>query len=177
MAEALFGHKIEENRLGDSCGEIEVRSAGLYKFKGTSISSHALTVLAEYGIEGDRQPQGINPELLEWADLVLTMTRFHKYMVISLYPEIINKIFTLKEFVGQNSLDISDPVGRSLSRYRQCAQEIDSSLNLLYQKLAHLLPLASFDCFPCPTSQSLPLSVRLFKWLMGVMGLSKKTNC
>lgn len=173
IAEALFGQKIQ--KLGKNT-EIEVRSAGLYKFKGTSVSSHTLTVLAEYGIQFERQPQGINSELLEWADLVLTMTRFHKYMAISLYPEIINKIFTLKEFIGQNSLDISDPVGRSLSRYRQCAQEIDDSLNLLYQNLA-LPSEASFDCFPRLTSQSLPLSVRLFRLLMEVMRLSKKTNC
>lgn len=175
MAEALFQHKIEENRLRDSWGEIQVRSAGLYKFKGTSISSHTLTVLAEYGIQFKREPQGINPELIEWADLVLTMTRFHKYMASSLYPEFCNKIFTLKEFVGQNSFDISDPVGRSLSRYRQCAQEIDDSLNLFYQKLADLPRLASF--VPSPTFQSLPFSLRLFKWLMGVLRLSKKMNC
>ncbi len=46
------------------------------KFKGTSISSHALTVLAEHGIQFDRQPQGINSELLEWAERVLTMMRY-----------------------------------------------------------------------------------------------------
>lgn len=171
MAEALFQQKV---RLGTN--EIEVLSAGLYKFKGTSVSPHALIVLAEYGIQFDRQPQGINSELLAWADLVLTMTRFHKYMAIAFYPTICHKIFTLKEFVGEkNSLDISDPVGKSLSRYRQCAQEIDFSLNLLYQKL---VPLPKEDHLLImqrpPTSQSLPLSVSLFIWLMGVMRLSNK---
>lgn len=173
MAEALFRQKIQ--KLGKN-SEIVVRAAGLYKFKGTSISSHTLTVLAEYGIQYQREPQGINPELIEWADLVLTMTKFHKYMAISLYPEIINKIFTLKEFVGQNSFDISDPVGKSLSRYRQCALEIDESLDLLYQKLAHFPHEACFDCFSRLSSQSLSLSVRLFRLLIEAMRLSKKTN-
>lgn len=150
MAEALFGQKIQ--KLGKN-SEIEVRSAGLYKFKGTSVSSHTLTVLAEYGIQYEREPQGINRELMEWADLVLTMTRFHKYVALSLYPKINNKIFTLKEFVGQNSFDISDPVGKSLSRYRQCAQEIDDSLNLLQQKLVDFSPEACCDSLLCPTSQ------------------------
>lgn len=173
MAEALFQHKVQ--KMG-KIGDIEVRSAGIHKFKGTCISSHTLTVLAEYGIQCDRQPQGINLELLKWADLVLTMTRFHKYMVIAFYPKISNKIFTLKEFVGeQNSLDISDPVGRSLSRYRQCAQDIDFSLNLLHLKLVQLPHEASFVSFPRPP-QSLSLSVPLLSWLMGMMGLSKKTH-
>lgn len=173
MAEALFRQKV--SKLGTN--EIEVLSAGLYKFKGTSVSPHALTVLAEYGVQFERKPQGINLELLKWADLVLTMTRFHKYMVIAFYPKIINKIFTLKEFVGeQNSLDISDPVGRSLSRYRRCAQEIDFSLNLLQQKLAQFSPEACFDSLLPPTSQSLPLSVRLLRSLIRAMGLSHKTH-
>jgi protein-tyrosine phosphatase len=172
MAEALFRQKLWELRQS---GEIEVRSAGLHKFKGTSVSPRAISVLAEYGIQFDRQPQGLNLELLEWADLVLTMTRFHKYMTIAIYPLIGNKIFTLKEFVGeQNSLDISDPVGRSLSRYRQCALEIDSSLNLLHQKLAHFPPETSFDSFPRSTAQSLPFTVHLLSWLLELMRKSKK---
>lgn len=172
MAEALFRQKVRE--LGTK--EMEVRSAGLYKFKGTSVSSHTLTVLAEYAIQYEREPQGINPELIEWADLVLTMTRFHKYMAITFYPTISNKVFTLKEFVGQNYFDISDPVGKSLSRYRQCAQEIDFSLNLLQQKLAHFSPEACFDSLLSPTSQSLPLTLRLLRSLIRAMGLSNKTH-
>ena len=174
MAEALFQQKVQ--KMG-KIGDIEVRSAGLHKFNGTSISSHTLTVLAEYGIQCDRQPQGINAETIAWADLVLTMTRFHKYMAIAVYPTIRNKIFTLKEFVGeQNSLDISDPVGKSLSRYRQCAQEIDSSLNLLHLKLVQLPHEASFDSLLPPTSQSLPLTLRLLRSLIRAMGLSHKTH-
>jgi protein-tyrosine phosphatase len=133
MAQALFQKQIwEQRQKQENLAEIEVRSAGLHKFKGIPVSSHTLTVLAEYGIQYDCEPQGLKPELIEWADLVLTMTKFHKYIAIAIYPEALNKTFTLKEFVGEeNSLDISDPVGKSLSRYRHCAQEIDLALNLL----------------------------------------------
>jgi protein-tyrosine phosphatase len=88
IAEALFRKKLWEQGKAD---EIEVRSAGLYKFKGIPVSSHTLTVLTEYGIQYDYEPQGLNPELSEWADLVLTMTKFHKYVAIAIFPEIINK--------------------------------------------------------------------------------------
>jgi protein-tyrosine phosphatase len=174
MAEALFRKKLREQGKAD---EIEVRSAGLYKFKGISVSPHTLAVLTEYGIQYDYEPQGLNPELSEWADLVLTMTKFHKYVAIAIFPEIINKTFTLKEFVGeQNSLYISDPVGKSLSRYRQCAQEIDSSLNLLQQKLAEAPLETSFHSFRLPTPQSLPHSLTLLRWLIELTGLSKNPH-
>lgn len=173
MAEALFRKKVGE--LGKA-SEIEVRSAGLRKFKGMPVSRHTLTVLAEYGIQCDREPQGINPELIEWADLLLTMTRFHKYVALAMFPEAIDKTFTLKEFVGeQASFDISDPVGKSLSRYRQCAQEIDRALNRLQQNLVHISSESHKGVFPFSTPQPLPRSLPLFRLLLRLTGLRKKT--
>lgn len=173
MAEALFGKKIRELDESDA---IEVRSAGIHKFKGFPVSPHSITVLAEYGIKYDREPQGINPELIEWADLVLTMTKFHKYIAIALFPEIFNKTFTLKEFVGNhNSLDISDPAGKSLSTYRQCAQEIDSTLNLLQYKL-QIVDETSFSSFTLPTPQPLPPAISLLSWLIRLARLRNNTR-
>ena len=174
IAEALFQKKVRE--LGKA-GEFEVRSAGLHKFKGMPVSSHTLTVLVEYGIHYEREPQGVNPELIEWADLLLTMTRFHKYVAIAMFPEIINKTFTLKEFVGeQDCFDISDPAGKSLSRYRQCAQEIDQALHLLQQKLVHVPSETSKGSFLFPTPQPLPRTLPLLRGLIGLTALSKKTR-
>jgi protein-tyrosine-phosphatase len=130
IAEALFRQKVE------NLENIEMRSAGVLKFPGTSTSSHTITVLAEHGIQCTRQPQGLNRELISWANLILTMTKFHKSMVIFRFKEARDKTFTLQEFVGNRDLlDISDPVGKSLFVYRQCAQEIDRAVNLLTQKL------------------------------------------
>ena len=124
MAEALFPAKV--------C--VEVRSAGLFRFKGTRVSPHALTVLTEYGIHYNHKPQAVNEELMEWADLVLTMTKFHQLIALARFPRHKHKIFTLKEYVGeQTSPNISDPVGKSLCKYRQCAQEIKQALSLLEQ--------------------------------------------
>ena len=178
MAQALFQKQIRELRQRqENLAEIEVRSAGLHKFKGIPVSPHTLTVLAEYGIQYDCEPQGLNPELIEWADLVLTMTKFHKYIAIAMYPETSDKIFTLKEFVGErNFLDIGDPVGKSLSRYRHCAQEIDLALNLLQQKLVHISSESSFGSFSFPTPQPLPRTLPLFRWLMGLTRLTQKTR-
>ena len=164
MAEALFKERIRQ--LGKT-DEIEVRSAGIIANKSFTVAANSLTILAEYGIQYDQKPQGISLELIEWADLVLTMTKLHKYLAIAIFPEIINKTFTLKEFIGDsNSLDIGDPVGKSLSTYRQCAQEIDGLLALLQHKLASSKP-----SFPLPTPQPLPRTLFLLKFLLRLMGL------
>lgn len=172
MAEALFQKKVRE--LGKKTS-IEIRSAGLYKFKWVRVWSYTLSVLAEYGIQYHHEPQGVNAELIEWADLVLTMTKLHKYVLLAIFPEIINKTYTLKEFVGEShSLDIRDPFGRPLSRYRQCAQEIDALLNILQQKLAHISHEASLNALLFPTPQPLPRNLPLLKWVTKIMGLSKQ---
>jgi len=134
MAEALFQRKLQQ--LGRE-NEIEVRSAGLWKFRGTSTSRNTITVLAEYGITCNHHPQEITPELIEWADLVLTMTQCHQWMTTVRFPKCRFKTFTLKAFVGESrSINIADPVGRSLEKYRQCAQDIDRTLDRLLAKLA-----------------------------------------
>lgn len=169
MAEALFRERIRQ--LG-KIDEIEVSSAGIIANKDFKVASNSITILAEYGIQYNKKPQGISLELIEWADLVLTMTRLHKYLAIAIFPNIINKTFTLKEFVGdQTSLDIADPVGKSLSRYRQCAQEIDQALNLLQDKLDNIKP-----SFSLPAPHPLPPTFFVLKYLIRLTGLSNKTN-
>ncbi len=165
MAEALFRERMRQ--LG-KIDEIEVCSAGILASKSFTIASNSLTILSEYGIQYDKKPQGISLELIEWADLVLTMTRLHKYLAIAIFPQLINKTFTLKEFVGDTtSLDIADPVGKSLSRYRQCAQEIDQALNLLQDKLTQIHQ---------SNPQPLPRTFFLLRFLVRLTGLSNKTS-
>lgn len=75
-------------------------------------------------------------ELAEWADLILTMTKFHQWVLKMQFPQFRSKTFTLKEFIGESqSINIADPVGGSLAKYRQCAEEIDQTLDRLLEQL------------------------------------------
>jgi protein-tyrosine-phosphatase len=134
IAQALFEQKVRQ--AGYEKQQFTARSAGIMKIRGIPVSSHTITVLAEYGIEYSCSPQRVTIEAIARADLVLTMTRLHKHILHIIFPRKRSKVFTLKEFVAaRDSWDISDPVSGSLSRYRQCAQEIDLSLDLLVKKL------------------------------------------
>ncbi|WP_029100388.1 low molecular weight protein arginine phosphatase [Brevibacillus thermoruber] len=128
MAEALFRAKAAD-------GQWEVRSAGVAAFDGQPASPHVLQVLAERGIEHDHQARRLNDEMVAWADLILTMTQGHKAMIQGMFPGAAEKVFTLREFVGVEGMsDIADPFGGTVEDYRRCAEEIEESLDRLFDK-------------------------------------------
>jgi protein-tyrosine phosphatase len=77
---------------------VEVRSAGVAALPGMSISEHAATVLAEMGVPADgMRARPVTAELVEWADVILTMTMGHKEMLIRQFPAALEKTRTLIE--------------------------------------------------------------------------------
>jgi protein-tyrosine-phosphatase len=137
MAEALF-------RQMDKEGTHEVRSAGIAACDGLPASANATQILQNRGIHCNHTTKRVNKELIDWADLILTMTFSHKLFLLNQYDEAKEKIFTLKEYVTTEeeletdeklNWDISDPFGGDLEEYKACAEEIESSLEKLYKLL------------------------------------------
>ncbi|MCS7460013.1 low molecular weight protein arginine phosphatase [Paenibacillus doosanensis] len=95
MAEGILRRMLEEHDLR----HIEVRSAGVAAFDGSPVSNHAASVLKEKGFDDSITSNALTKPLMEWADVILTMTSGHKQHAIGKYPEHMDKIFTLKEFV------------------------------------------------------------------------------
>lgn len=127
MAEALLKKKIE----GRS-SEIQVRSAGLSAM-GDPISAYSEKALKEVGLDHSKHiSRRLNGELLQWADIVLTMTLAQKVILESMYPDI--RVYSIKEYVGSGG-DISDPFGQSYETYRRTREEIDFYVQRLADKL------------------------------------------
>lgn len=94
MAEALFRRMAEERGW-----DVEVKSAGVSAFGGQAMSKYAKDVLRGRGIEaGDFRSTSLDERLVEWADLILTMTSHHKRMVLEAYPSAVDKTHALKEY-------------------------------------------------------------------------------
>ncbi len=116
-------------------GSIEVRSAGIYASVGRPLIQQMQQVLSEYGLTVDHASQKISSENLTWADLVFTMTRPQKFILISMVPTIADKVYTLQEYIGHPAQDVAVPRDETLSAYRQCADYIRQSCLLLYREL------------------------------------------
>ena len=124
MAEGLLKHL-----LGLDCGW-EISSAGVHASNGLPASPGAVTALREKGIDiAAHRSQHLSPELIEKADLLITMTQGHRQAVLSAVPQSEGKVFLLKSFgIAQSSADIYDPVGEALDIYRRVRDEIDAAL-------------------------------------------------
>lgn len=105
MAEGMMRKILSEEGITD----IEVLSAGVAAYEGTQLSDHAASVLKNKGCTGPSASTYLSQFLVDWADLVLTMTSSHKRHTIQLYPEAMDKVYTLKEYV-QDDPQLADKI-------------------------------------------------------------------
>ncbi|OYD08002.1 low molecular weight protein arginine phosphatase [Paludifilum halophilum] len=108
MAEALLRKMAREADL-----PLEVRSAGVAAVPGAKAPEHAVTVMKDWEIDhASHRSRPVSQQLLQWADLVLTMTAGHRRMMAQAYPDYMDKMYTLKEWVhregGEDSLEKMD---------------------------------------------------------------------
>lgn len=103
MAESMMRHLLKEHGI-----EAEVRSAGVSAWDGTPMSNHAQQVLKDRQMDNpDFSSQLLSDSLVEWADLILTLTAGHKRHVLQLYPSASEKAFTLIEYANLSQDDPS----------------------------------------------------------------------
>ncbi len=128
MAEAILKHKQINN--------VDVRSAGIYAMPNAQMSAHAQQVLNEAQMPHQHLATQLSKAEMEWADLILTMTTAHKDTVISNYPEAEHKVFTLKEYTNEGSLEnVGDPYGGNRVIYEATFVELKELVDQLIQKL------------------------------------------
>lgn len=97
MAEALLKKKIPE---------ANVQSAGIFAGEKQRANQHTMTVLKKKGIHLSHESQPVTARILNWADIVLTMTIKHKQSLILQYPDYADKFFTLKEYVSDADKEV-----------------------------------------------------------------------
>lgn len=134
MADWLMKKKLEEKNITN----IEVYSSGIFAMQDDVSTYEAIEVMEEYGVDlkKHRATPTIKSNIKE-MDLILCMTISHKQTLINMYPDLKDKIFTLKEYVEvtEKGIEIRDPWGYTLAVYRFCAAEIDECLNKLIEKI------------------------------------------
>ncbi|MEW6696548.1 MAG: low molecular weight protein arginine phosphatase [Bacillota bacterium] len=109
-------------------------SAGTLAWPGDKATAQAVAALAEQRIElSHHRATLLTPELVEEADLVLTMTENHRRQILNLLPDAEGKVFTLGGYAGIPG-DISDPYGSPAENYRRCAGELQALIKRVLKK-------------------------------------------
>ena len=134
MAEAILKDILVKR--GERIEEFNITSAGISTIDGLDASKHSISALKEMNIDlKEHKSQLLTLDLIEKADLILTMTKSHKHIILNSVPQFSNKVFTLKEFADEGEIDILDPYGGSLEIYKVTAKDIQNTTNKIIDKI------------------------------------------
>ena len=129
IAEAIFNSRC-------NLKNVKAESAGVSIVKNTSISNYSSSLIlnnlnCDYS---SRFAVQLTTEMMERADLVLTMTKYIKDLLILTFNNMEDKIFSLNEYVGVEG-DIIDPYGGNEVIYKNVFDLLDNSIQLLINKI------------------------------------------
>ncbi len=129
MAEGLLRALTKEN------DNIYVLSGAIQTREGMPASENAIRVMDERGIDLRRHTSAnINADVLNEADLVLTMTEAHKQAIIEYFGDDFElKTQPLLAYIGIGG-NVTDPYGGNLEVYRACRDQLAEAIRLLYEK-------------------------------------------
>jgi ribose 5-phosphate isomerase B len=132
MAEALFRKLTQEAGLS-----IEIASAGVYVSPEVPASRGAERAMQAWGLSlREHRARSTDDQYFGPGDLVLTMTRRHRELLLAKHPYLEGRVHVLGQFVGlPGDTDVVDPFGGSDSEYEASARELDELLRLLLHKL------------------------------------------
>ena len=136
MAHRLLEKKLKDNKIKN----VKVYSCGIFAEDGDSPTYNAEEAMKEYDVDIKmHKATNIQNSKIQAMDLILCATKSHKNSVLQMYPELSDKVFTMKEYVeydkNKMDIDIKDPWGYDLETYRICLSQIDRCLELLIKKI------------------------------------------
>ncbi len=136
MAEFMLRKMLTDRKIEG----VEVYSGGVapHARDGCMISQDVILLLREEGIRVPEAPFSKSVkrhrELVEEADLILTMTGKQKELVLNM-DGVKGRVYTLKEYVGEEG-DIEDPRMLGEESYPACKAEIKKCLEKLVEKIS-----------------------------------------
>jgi protein-tyrosine phosphatase len=143
--------------------EIDVRSTGTHAWTGRAATIDGRKVMAELGVPiDDHRTIELDSNLVDWADLIVGMSREHARDAVRAFPDAAQKTYTLKGLLellpslpayddteawleaawqmrdradAVASADIEDPIGEREAAYRRVATEIQELIERFASEL------------------------------------------
>jgi protein-tyrosine phosphatase len=147
MAEGFLRWEAERRGL-----DLEVRSTGTHAWHGRAATIEGRRVMAEMGVPiDDHRTLELDAALVDWADLIIGMSREHARDTIRAFPDAERKTYTMKGLLellpslpayddteawleaayrireradSVAMQDIDDPIGEREAAYRRVASEV-----------------------------------------------------
>jgi len=122
--------------LGPNNDRIRVLSAGVGTVPGMQASEYTIKVLQRESIDATKhRSTAVSKSMIQEADLVITMERYHKYRILEIDPSAKYKVHVLRE-LGKApdeiiEPEIIDPIGRPMEVYERCLDLIKEGLENL----------------------------------------------
>lgn len=132
MAQALFNARAK--RAGEDA-LFHADSAGTWALKNQPASGHAISTMAQRGIDLTKHSgRTVTLKSLAAASVVIVMTRSHSEALAAEFPAHRRKIHLMSELKSR-SFDVSDPYGGSPAEYASCARLLEDSIDSGYAKI------------------------------------------
>jgi protein-tyrosine-phosphatase len=146
MAEGFLRWEAERRGL-----RIDVRSSGTHAWTGRAATIDGRKVMNELGVSiDDHRTLELDERLVDWADLVIGMSREHTRDIVRAFPGVARKTYTMNALLellpslpsyedteawldaaweGRDpaearAADIEDPIGEREAAYKRVANEI-----------------------------------------------------
>ncbi|HYC50958.1 MAG TPA: low molecular weight protein arginine phosphatase [Gemmatimonadaceae bacterium] len=132
MAEAIARKLIIERGLGD----VEAASAGTSAWEGAPASDGALLVGMERGLDlSSHRASGLTRDIVRDADLILAMGPHHLERIEALGGN--GKAYLLTDYAsrGASTKAVNDPIGGELEVYRTTADELDTEIRRVFDRI------------------------------------------
>ncbi|QRN85003.1 low molecular weight protein arginine phosphatase [Clostridia bacterium] len=122
--------------LGMQRGEHTCSSAGIYAQPGSRASLLATQICHEHNLSlKEHRARLLNRELLDQAQLVLTMTSQHKDWILEHFGKHPG-LYTLGEYAGVDDIkEVSDPFGGTISDYHVTLIQLNTLLDAVWRRL------------------------------------------
>ncbi|GFP77351.1 low molecular weight protein arginine phosphatase [Clostridium fungisolvens] len=129
MAEAIF------NSICDIDG-VRAYSAGISIVPGSKTSKHSASLVMN-NLSHDiskRSAVQLTSDMINNADLILTMTNYMRDLIASNSPKKSNNVFSLCEYAGVKG-EISDPYGGSIDVYSKTYDQLKNIIGKVLIKI------------------------------------------
>jgi len=128
MAKGLIEKMVENAGLSE---KVHIDSAGTSTFAGIGAAPNTIAVMKEEGADvSGHIGKNLNRDILKRSDMVFVMERHHRDFILSMMPDIKDKIRLLKE-----GADIPDPIGRPLEEYKNILNIIKEEVENIFLEI------------------------------------------